>query len=245
MIKVADLGTILGVFAHPDDETFICGGLLAAAVNNGQKVACITATKGEEGVQDKGRWPKSDLANIRRTEMEESLKILGINNHRWLGYYDGRCREVDDEEAANKIVEYIKKYNPDTIITFAPDGLTGHPDHKAVCRWSRLAVKKSGKPIKIYFGVTPKRQYEAYMQTADKKFNIFFNIDRPQLFDEPDSDIYLRLDDEMLNKKVASFKAQPSQSERMFNELGEAWFRQAFRDEAFINADRSNINWQD
>jgi LmbE family N-acetylglucosaminyl deacetylase len=234
MSNVSDLGTILGVVAHPDDETFICGGLLASAVKNGQQVICITATKGEEGVQDESRWPKAELGNIREKELRDALKILGISKHHWLGYRDGTCDQVPDDEAVNKISQYIKEYKPDTIITFAPDGLTGHPDHQSVCRWSKLAVKNSPKPIQIYFGVCPKSQYEDYMELADKQFSIFFNIDKPKLFDETSSDIYLKLEGDILDKKVKSFKAQISQSARMFEGLGDDWFKKAFSVETFV-----------
>ncbi len=48
---VAQLGTILGIWAHPDDETWSSAGLMAMAADNGQRVVCVTATYGENGVQ--------------------------------------------------------------------------------------------------------------------------------------------------------------------------------------------------
>src|SRR5947207_1873194 len=102
-IKTSDdikqLGTILSVWAHPDDESFSCAGIMAAAIQNGQSVACITATKGEDGVQDESRWPAEQLGEIRAHEMDEALDILGCHNHNWLGYHDGRCQEISADEA--------------------------------------------------------------------------------------------------------------------------------------------------
>ena len=49
MIDVADLGTILGVWAHPDDDIYLSAGLMAAAVEAGQRVVDVTATRGEGG----------------------------------------------------------------------------------------------------------------------------------------------------------------------------------------------------
>ena len=52
-----DLGTVLSVWAHPDDETYLCGGLMADAVRRGNRVVCVTATRGELGSPDEERWP--------------------------------------------------------------------------------------------------------------------------------------------------------------------------------------------
>lgn len=100
---VRQLGTILSIWAHPDDETFCAGGLLAAAVNNGQTVACITATRGEAGVQDEARWPAEQLGDIREKELKAALKELGITNHHMLHYADGECAAVDSKAANKKL----------------------------------------------------------------------------------------------------------------------------------------------
>ena len=59
----------MGVWAHPDDETMSSAGIMLSAIKNGQRVICLTATKGEEGSQDEKKWPKSKLANIREKEL--------------------------------------------------------------------------------------------------------------------------------------------------------------------------------
>ena len=55
----------MGVWAHPDDETYSMAGIMATAVKNGQQVICVTATRGEAGVQDHLRWPAHKLAEDR------------------------------------------------------------------------------------------------------------------------------------------------------------------------------------
>src|SRR5918998_1048475 len=54
---VAELGTILGIWAHPDDEAYLSGGLMAMARDNGSRVVCVTATRGELGTPDPAAWP--------------------------------------------------------------------------------------------------------------------------------------------------------------------------------------------
>ncbi len=211
---IKNLGTIMCVWAHPDDESFTCAGIMAAAVQNGQNVVCITATKGEAGVQDESRWPSSKLGEIRAQELKHALDCVGIHHHHWLGYHDGHCHEVAAAEAVSKIKKYIEEYSPNTILTFGPDGMTGHTDHQTVSKWAGEAVQ--GSDINIYHAVEEERRYIDYMVEADKKFNIYFNIDKPPIHKLQDCDIAFKLPKEILSKKEDALKAMPSQTESMF-----------------------------
>jgi LmbE family N-acetylglucosaminyl deacetylase len=210
---VRALGTILGVWAHPDDESFTCAGLMTAAVQNGQMVACITATKGELGVQDETRWPAERLGEIRSAEMQAAMKAIGINYHHWLGYMDGSCHLVPDETAVAEIKKYIAMYQPDTILTFAPDGITGHTDHQAASRWATLAAAGTG--VTVYYAVENKENYDKHMKALDKKFNIYFNIDKPHVVPCADCDICFILSPDCLRTKYEALKVMPSQTEGM------------------------------
>ena len=79
-----ELGTILGVWAHPDDETYLSAGLMARAVRNGSRVVCVTATRGEGGSMDEEKWPPESMGEVRTAELERSLQILGVDEHVWL-----------------------------------------------------------------------------------------------------------------------------------------------------------------
>lgn len=239
-IKTADdvkkLGTMLSVWAHPDDETFSCGGLLRTAIKNGQTVVCVTATKGEAGVQDESRWPAAQLGAIREEELQAALRILGITNHHWLDYKDGQCAAADKHEAAAKLVPLIKQYQPDTVLTFGPDGITGHTDHIAVGKWAELALTLAGHLASVYHITTSKSQYEAYLKEADEQFNIYFNIDTPVCMPEADCDIAYRLSQEDCRVKRQALAAMPSQMEGMLNHFDEEKFAAAFCIEPFVRA---------
>ena len=56
-----DLGTVLGVWAHPDDDIYLSAGLMAAAVDAGSRVVYVTATRGEGGSMDEERWPPETM----------------------------------------------------------------------------------------------------------------------------------------------------------------------------------------
>jgi LmbE family N-acetylglucosaminyl deacetylase len=144
MRDIRELWTILSIWAHPDDEAYLCGGIMAMARAADSRVVCATATRGELGVTDPARWPPAQLPAIREAELAACLRILGVTEHRWLGYPDGSCADVDLDSAADQIAKVIHEIAPDTILTFAPDGQTGHPDHIAVHHWTVEAVRRTG-----------------------------------------------------------------------------------------------------
>ncbi len=234
MTSISSLQSIMGIWAHPDDEVFSMGGIMAQAAKNGQSIVCITATRGEAGVQDEKRWPVEKLAQIRSLELENAYRVLGVSEHEWLDYADGECSQVDEKLAVARIVRMIQHYKPDSIFTFGPDGLTGHDDHKAVARWSRLACLQLEDKPKLFNVVQTNEQYEALKQ-ADKLSNIFFNIDRPLTYDAEDCDLCYQLPEEVFQQKVAALKCMPSQTESLLNNVGNN-IRLSFGVEAFINA---------
>src|SRR6476659_6246781 len=136
-----DLGNILGIWAHPDDEAYLSAGLMAHAVEHGLRALCVTATKGEAGFPDDAPRSVEERARLRVAELSACLAILGVTEHHWLGYADGGCAEIPDEEAAAGLAAIIREVRPDTVLTFGPDGGTGHPDHIAMCRWTTRAVE--------------------------------------------------------------------------------------------------------
>lgn len=235
---VTKLGTILSVWAHPDDESFSAAGILTTAVDNGQTVVCLTATKGEEGSQDIKKWPPTKLADIRAKELKEALKELGIKNHYWLGYRDGSCADVPDDEAARNIAKYIKKYEPDTILTFGPDGMTGHPDHQSVSRWAGSAARMAKSHARILHSVVTKAEYNSYLKRMDEKLDIFFNIDKPLVLDSKDCTFCYDLPQEICARKCRALKKMPSQIETMEKLFGDDYMQKAFCMEAFVVASK-------
>src|SRR5690606_24994192 len=72
--ELTELGTVLGVWAHPDDETYLSGGLMAMAVANGQRVVTVSATAGDRG-GDGDPW---EVARVRRAELSAAMDALGV-----------------------------------------------------------------------------------------------------------------------------------------------------------------------
>ncbi|MCA1840500.1 MAG: PIG-L deacetylase family protein [Actinomycetota bacterium] len=227
-----DLGTILGVWAHPDDETYTSGGIMALAAKEGRRVACLTATDGDQGSWDAKRWPHGEaLAVIRQGELQEALRILGVSELVRLGYPDGRCSEVDEDEAISKIVEVMRQVKPDSVLTFGPDGATGHPDHKAVSRWATEAFRLAA-PLgsRLYHAAITQAWVDKYLEKINE-FDVFPN-GAPVTAVE-DLAIDFTLPDELNDLKVKALKAHLSQVEGMIQSWGTEFMYQGNRDEVF------------
>ena len=232
-----DLGTVLGVWAHPDDETYLMGGLMAALVQRGDRVVCVTATRGEAGSQDEVRWPSATIAQVREQELKDALDILGVSEHHWLDYLDGRCNEVDDEEATAKIARIVEEVRPDTVLTFDPDGHTGHPDHVCVSRWTSAAFERAAKPGAGLYQVAVAQEWLDLWGPILEPYNVFAP-GTPLAVKREDLDISFDVSGEFLELKLKALRAQPSQTEGLIAALGETFFRDGLLEETFALAAR-------
>lgn len=235
---VARLGNILGIWAHPDDESFMMAGLMAVAVQNGQMVACVTATRGEAGSQDKKKWPPATLGQVRTAELAAAFSILGVKHHHWLDYPDGGCCDVGEEEAVERLKRIIDEFQPDTVITFPPDGITGHFDHIAVSHWTRMALKNyNGKTVRLYYAVDTKERYDSFLREIDEEFNVYFNIDRPALIPQAECDLLIPLTSDIARIKCDALAAMPSQMSQMYSAFGKKFMRTCLSTESFVRAE--------
>src|ERR1700750_3463149 len=112
---MTDPGTLLGVWAHPDDEGYLSAGLMVAARRAGRRVVVVTATRGELGTPDPERWPPARLAPLRGRELAESLRVVGVDEHVWLGYDDGSLATADARLAVAALRRVIEDVDPPTV----------------------------------------------------------------------------------------------------------------------------------
>jgi LmbE family N-acetylglucosaminyl deacetylase len=226
-----DLGTILSVWAHPDDESYCCAGLMADAIARGHRVVCVTATRGELGSTDESRWPPGAwLAEIRTKELAASLAELGVTEHIWLDYPDGGCADVDDAQAIARIRAIAEDVQPDTVLTFGPDGATWHPDHMAVSRWATAAVAGSG--VELHYNSMTPGWYEFMSRFVDP--SLVMMADKEPLLHSADAlSIHATLAGKLLDTKFRAMLRQESQIAPMLDLMGADNFRTALAEEAF------------
>jgi len=230
---VPDEGTLLGVWAHPDDETYLSAGLMAAAVRAGERVVCVTATRGEEGSFDEERWPTATMGAVREAELLASLAVLGVAEHHWLDYRDGACADVAHAEGVARVRAFVEEVRPARIVTFGPDGMTGHDDHRAVSAWTTEAfhaAAPAGTRL-LYATYTP--EWGAEFVEMMNRFNVFMEPGTPPLTPVDELAVDFELPADLLELKLAAIEEHVSQVEGMMQAFGPDFFRRAMKAEFF------------
>lgn len=124
---------VLVVLAHPDDESFGCGGQILLHSRAGTPVTYVCATRGEMGrrMGSPTFATRETLRDLRTRELRAACDVLGVKDLRHLDIWDKTVEFVDPELLARRVRAIIEEVNPSLIITFHPIH-GGHPDHNAI-----------------------------------------------------------------------------------------------------------------
>jgi LmbE family N-acetylglucosaminyl deacetylase len=236
MFDVSHLGTILGVWAHPDDDIFQTAGLMAAAVGNGQRVVDVTATRGEGGSMDEEKWPPEEMGEVRTQELLRSLDVLGVTEHHFLeGPVDVDMQSPLDQAGAEQVERIMAEVDPDTVLTFGPEGMTGHVAHQDVSRWAGTAFDAVAKPgARLYHTVFPKSLADDWLEQLEP-FHIFLP-GTPRIVANEELDIGFELSPPLLDRKLRSLKEHVSQIEGLHGVFGDDGLRRFLAIESFVLA---------
>ena len=171
---------LLGVFAHPDDESFCAGGTFASSVAHGAEVMVVSATRGEAGqIRSPGTATRRTLARVREQELQFACQRLGIQHARCLNYADGTLKDVDQEALIKDVVYLLRSFRPDVVITFGSDGGYGHPDHIAISAATTAACLRSGDghqfPEQMAAGLAPHYPEQLYYSHFPPKPHLLLN----------------------------------------------------------------------
>jgi LmbE family N-acetylglucosaminyl deacetylase len=130
--------TLAAVVAHPDDDAYGVAGIVALhAADPRFRFVLVHATDGEAGSIAPGSGAtRATLGAVRREEDRRAWAVLGRppDRHEWFGYPDGGLADVPERELTDRVAAVLAEERPDVVLTFGPDGITGHPDHVAVGR---------------------------------------------------------------------------------------------------------------
>jgi LmbE family N-acetylglucosaminyl deacetylase len=159
--------TILGIFAHPDDESFTSAGTIAKYVKAGWKVDLVCATHGEAG-----QWgpiehgEHNSLAAVRQKELEAAAAELGVHSVTFMDFKDGKLDTTTPGDLEDKLTQIMIVHKPDVVITFDTTGISNHPDHVRISLGATFAFQTYAKlrrrekptdenPPKLYFACMP------------------------------------------------------------------------------------------
>lgn len=124
---------LLAVWAHPDDEAFGPVGTMRLAHDNGWRTAVLTATRGDAGSQTYAQLAAGQtLGEIREAELRAACELLGVAQVLVWRYEDGKLAQAAPDRLAAQVLEVLRELQPTVVVTFGPDGITGHPDHLAI-----------------------------------------------------------------------------------------------------------------
>lgn len=166
--------TLLAVFAHPDDESITCGGLLAACAALGARVALLCLTRGEAGPSAAARPGAAGTTSTdvplgaqRADELHAAAGTLGIADVTLLDHPDGMLPWTDAAALEADISAAVTRVRPDVVVTFGADGLYWHPDHIAVHERVTSAVESLGDAAPaLYFATMPPGAMRAVFDRA-------------------------------------------------------------------------------
>lgn len=243
----------MAVHAHPDDEVISTGGVLARAAAAGVRTVLVTCTDGSAGDGPGGIKPTDPahdpdlVAATRRTELDASCAILGIEHVELLGYRDTGMADwpsavapdafsnLDVDDVRPRLDALFESYQPDVVVTYDPNGNSGHADHKMTHQVTMASVRANGIPRKVYWAAIPRSVLEAGRAAMRAAGMDEENMPDPSM-GTPDEDISALLDvSAHVRAKRDALLAHASQSDGAFllglpDEMG----AQVFGREAFV-----------
>lgn len=223
-------GRLLGVWAHPDDESYLSAGLMGRVLDDGGHVTVVALTDGELGFGDEDTRPRRARVAHRRTEMADAMDALGVTDLRFLGHPDGALASVPTPVVADAIAEIMDETRPDTIVTFGPDGITGHDDHvatgAAVCR-ARL---DHGAGDLLF--AAQSTQYLDRWRPMHDEIGVWMTGE-PEGVDREALALFLALDGAELDRKRQALAGHHSQTVGLVSHIGEARYREWIAEECF------------
>ncbi len=247
--------TLMAVHAHPDDEAISTGGILARYGDEDVQTVLVTCTNGELGDGPGGVKPGEPghdervVVPLRRRELEASCKVLGVSHLELLDYHDsgmegwpqndapGAFWRTPVDEAARRLADVMRRYEPQVVVTYDENGFYGHPDHIQANRVTHAAIEECGIPAKLYYTAVARSRMRGFRQMlAEHGIGEPGEIEDMPNWGTPDELITTTIDcSSVAKRKYASLASHASQSENIvFLQMGEELFSGIMSSESFV-----------
>jgi len=226
--------TLLGVWAHPDDEAYCSSGLMGEVRDAGGRVVVVTATRGEHGTSDPESWPPDVLGPLRERELRASLAEVGVHEHRWLPYRDGELADVPLDRGVADLVPVIESVQPDLVVTFGAEGMTGHSDHRAISTWTTEAWRRTGRRGALWYATLTPGFHEEWGELNER---VGLWTSEPPVTAVPDLAAQVLMSGAPLERKHRALRAHASQTRVLEDLVGASTYRRWWSSEYFVAAD--------
>lgn len=255
---------LLAIFAHPDDESFGTAGTLTLAAAAGLPVHVVCVTNGDLGGEGATVAERTMAPEIRRGELRDACRAMGISEPLFLGYGDsgmegwgpppGSLVLADPAEVVDRLVAIVRELRPATVVTFDPNGVYGHPDHRAISRlateaYRRAAADRNG-PRALFHIVVARSQllrlrdlFSALAAADEGEPRESTNDDRAQeeaflAFAVDDAEIDADVDVRpVIDRKIAALRAHATQIRLPEADLPREAVESALGRECFVRVD--------
>ncbi len=201
------------IVAHPDDESFLFAGTTLQFEDQGKVIGIICATKGEKGADRLNRNLSTfEMAKIRTKELLGACHILNCECKNFYDYPDGGLDQVDFDELVNKLIKDIDRHQPEIILTFGDEGVSGHRDHIAIGKAAtKAAMNAENKPKEVWKASIPASMAEDFVIHAEKRRVHHKHYVPTQLVGVPDEKLIKINVSKYKDQKLEAIEAHKSQ----------------------------------
>jgi LmbE family N-acetylglucosaminyl deacetylase len=167
---------VLGMFAHPDDAEFFCGGTFARWAAEGAEITFLMATSGDKGSSDP-TMTHERLSSIREEEARCAARVLGVKECIFLRYPDGELQHT--LELRRDLTRVIRLKRPDIVVTLDPTTFwfgtrsINHPDHRAIGEATLSAIYPTARDPLTFIelardeGLAPHKVKQVYIAATN------------------------------------------------------------------------------
>jgi LmbE family N-acetylglucosaminyl deacetylase len=204
--------------AHPDDECGAFGGALMQAHQRGVETSVVCLTEGRAASNRGNASTGDELAALRRQEFAAALRVLDVAHGEVLAYPDGGLAREDFTRVTTALVERIRRFRPQVVLTFGGDGNVNlHPDHTMVCFFATAAFHWAGRtnfaPWQITAGLLPYRPQKLYYGAAP--FLAHADAEEAPRIALMPASLVLQLGGELKARKFEAFQQHTTQTEML------------------------------
>ena len=224
---------LLCVTAHPDDESGAFGGALMLAHQAGAETSVLCFTDGQAAHFRGDAAGDAELGAMRRAEMAAACAVLGVTRCEVLHYPDGALAQQSFQEMVGVVVEHIRRWRPQVVLTFGADGgVNLHRDHTTVSVVTTAAFHGAGRPEVVPGALQPYTPRKLYFAATP-----FVSVrNRPELAGAPTVPWSLQLDlGSLVDRKMEAFGRHHSQ-QPVLDRVGRDRIRSVMRTERYLLA---------